>query len=416
MIEFFDYASYSYLATTLAAVFFPQGDRTVALLQTFAIFALSFAMRPIGGLFWGHFGDRLGRKKAMLFTIIGMGAATLAMGFLPGYATIGVWAPLLLVSTRLLQSFFTAGQYSGAAVLAGEFAPPLERGRYISVVPMGSAAGFMLASALASWLHSALGPADMLQWGWRVPFLLGGVLTMIGWIIRQALEETPDFESLQSEEKVAEAPVKSLVRDHWSLVLALICIVAVNHAGYYIVLAYMATYLEVESGFSAAQADAIQTIAMVAYLPMVYLFASLSDRFGRRKILFASSILFLFASYPAFVILSSGGFAVALVIQIFLVAFLALNDSAFATFFVESFPASIRFSGFALPFNVGAAVFGGASPLLAEWLIRATGNGLMPASIMMTVAALSLPALFALRETAPAIAGVRSGLVAKLKA
>lgn len=404
VIEFFDYASYSYLATTLAVVFFPQGDRAAALLQTFAIFALSFAMRPIGGLFWGHFGDRLGRKRTLVLTIVGMGIATLAIGVLPGYAVIGIWAPVLLVIIRLMQSFFTAGQYSGAAVLVGEFAPPLQRGRYVSVVPMGSAAGFMLASALVSWLHTALSPEEMIQWGWRVPFLVGGVLTLIGWIIRQALEETPDFEFLRDEDKIADAPLKSLLREHWSLVLALLCIVAVNHAGYYIVLAYMATYLEVERGFSASQAGTVATVALIAYLPMVYLFARMSDRIGRLKILFASSILFLFVSYPAFIVLATGGFAVALGVQIFLVTFLALNDAAFAVFFIESFPASIRFSGFALPFNVGAAVFGGAAPLLAEWLIKVTGNELMPAVIMMAVAALSLPALFAVRETAPGIA------------
>lgn len=273
---------------------------------------------------------------------------------------------------------------------------------------MGSAAGFMLASALASWLHGFLSPEDMLSWGWRVPFIVGGVMTLIGWIIRQALEETPDFESMRSADGIAEAPVKSLLRSHWKLVLSLLCIVAVNHAGYYIVLAYMATYLEVERGFAASQAGAITTIALIVYLPIVYACAAASDRCGRRKLLFASSILFLLASYPAFALLPSAGFTTALLVQLFLVTVLALNDATFAAFFIESFPANVRFSGFALPFNVGAAVFGGAAPLLAEWLIRTTGNGFMPAFIMMGVAALSLPALCAVRETAPGVVGVSS--------
>lgn len=401
VVEFFDYASYSYLATIIAVVFFPPGDSAMALLQTFAVFALSFVMRPIGGLFWGHFGDRIGRKRTLVLTIMGMGMATLTLGVLPGYAAIGAWAPLLLVLLRLLQSFFTAGQYSGAALLAGEFAPASHRGRYVSVVPIGSAAGFLLASALASGLHTGLSYDEMLDWGWRVPFLLGGLLTLLGWVIRAKLEETPDFEAAKGAEKIAESPLSSLLRSHWRLVLSLLCIVSVNHAGYYIVLAYMATYLEVERGFSASQAGSITTIALIVYLPVVYLCAWMSDRVGRRPVLWASSILFLVASYPAFVILEDGGFMVALLVQLFLVIFLALNDSAFATLFVESFPVAIRFSGFALPFNVGAAVFGGASPLLAEWLIRTTGNGLMPALIMMAVAALSLPALLSVRETAP---------------
>jgi len=339
----------------------------------------------------------------MVLTIMGMGMATLAIGILPGYSSIGIWAPALLILIRLLQSFCTAGQYSGAALVAGESAPPLQRARYVSIVPMGSAAGFMLASALTSWLHGYLDINDMLRWGWRIPFVVGGVLTLAGWFVRQGLEETPDFENLQNEDAIAEAPLKALFRNHLKLAVSLLCIVAVAQAGYYIVLAYMATYLEVGLGFSATQAAAITTIALVAYLPFLYLCAAASDRFGRRAMLFASSILFLLGSYPAFVVLASGGFVTALVVQLFLVAILAFNDSTVATFFLESFPAKIRFSGFALPYNVGAAIFGGAAPMLAEWLIQFTGNEKVPAFMMMGVAALSLPALMLVHETAPGI-------------
>lgn len=404
VVEFFDYASYSYLATTIASVFFPQADETAALIQTFAIFALSFAMRPIGGLFWGHYGDRIGRKKSLIFTIAGMGAATLAIGILPGYAMIGIWAPLLLVVIRLLQSFFTAGQYSGAAVLVGEFAPPLKRGRYVSVVPLGSATGFMLASALTSWLHGALSAGDMLEWGWRIPFLAGGVLTLIGVGIRQRLEETPDFERLRETRAVSEAPIKTLMAKHRRVIVALLLVISVNHAGYYIILSYMATYFEVQMGMPSSQAGTITTIALVVYLPLLYVFSAASDRLGRRPILIASSVLLLLFSYPLFLTLASGGFATALVVQLLMATFLALNDSTFGAFFIEAFPTNIRYSGFALPFNIGAALFGGASPLLAEWLIVLTGNQFIPAFIMMGVAALSLPALVTARESAPRLA------------
>ncbi|MDE8650203.1 MFS transporter [Novosphingobium sp. H3SJ31-1] len=401
VVEFFDYASYSYLATTIASVFFPQADKTAALIQTFAIFALSFAMRPIGGLFWGHYGDRIGRRKSLILTIAGMGMATLAIGILPGYATIGIGAPLLLVIIRLLQSFFTAGQYSGAAVLVGEFAPPRKRGRYVSVVPLGSATGFMLASALTSWLHGALGVDDMLAWGWRLPFLVGGILTLIALGIRQSLEETPDFAQLQEAHAVSEAPIKTLMARHWRVIVALLMVISVNHAGYYIILSYMATYFEVQMDMPSAQAGAITTIALIAYLPLLYVFSAASDRFGRRPILLAGSVLLLLFSYPLFLALPHGGFAVALVVQLLMATFLALNDSTFGAFFIEAFPTDIRYSGFALPFNIGAALFGGASPLFAEWLIGLTGNELVPAFIMMGVAALSLPALLTSRETAP---------------
>lgn len=401
IIEFFDYAVYSYLATVIAVVFFPPADTRVALIQTFAVFALSFAMRPLAGLFWGHYGDRLGRRKTLLLTVSGMGTATLVIGLLPAYAAVGGWAPLFLVCVRMLQSFCTAGVYSSAAVIAGEFAPPGRRARYVSVVPMGCAAGFMLASAMVGLLHGSLHPDQMVEWGWRVPFIAGGVLTFIGFIFQRAFEETPDFQLAQIEDSTAQSPVSRMLRQNWGRVLALLFIVGVNHAGYYIIIGYMSTYLQMERGFSAASAGYIATIGLVAYLPMLYMCATLSDWFGRRKLLFASSFLFLLLSYPAFVALGSGGFATALMVQLLLMAILALNDATVSTYFVESFPTNVRLSGFAVPFNVSAVLFGGVAPLFAEWLIVATGNSFAPAFIMMGVAALSLPALFASPETAP---------------
>lgn len=393
LAEYFDYASYSYLATTIAVVFFPAGDRTVALLQAFALFALSFAMRPVGALFWGRFGDRQGRKKALERTIIGMGFATFLIGLLPGYSTIGMWAPILLVILRLLQSFFTAGEYSGAAVLVGEFAPPARRGRYVSVVPIGCALGFLLASALASLLHGSLTEAQMSSWGWRVPFLIAGTITLAGWYVRRALEETPDFTAVVAAKSVTDSPVKSLLREHWRLVVRLLCVMGVNAGGYYLVLGYMATYLEVEGGLSASHASVITSIALLVYLPLLYLSAALSDRVGRRRVLMASSLLFILLSYPAFRALEGSGFVTMLLIQLLLVAVFALNDGSFASYFVEAFPPNVRFSGFSLPFNIGVALFGGTTPLLATWLIQQTGNKLMPAFIMMVVAAVGLLAL-----------------------
>jgi len=401
-VEFFDYASYSFLSTTIASVFFPVSGVTIALVQTWALFALSFFMRPVGALVWGHYGDHIGRTKILAITIFGIGIATCAIGSLPGYRSIGLAAPLLLVLFRLFQSFCTAGEYTGAAVMVGEFAPRSLRGRYISAVPISCALGFLAAAGLASVLRGLLTDDEMLSWGWRVPFFAGGVLTVSGWYVRQKLPETPEFTTLLSERGVTNAPVRWVLRRHGFLLLRLLCVMGVNAAGYYLVLGYAATYLQVELGFRAVEATWITTLGLLVYLPLVYSFAVLSDRISRRSILLASSLLFIALSYPAFKVLTTGGFYTALLTQFALVAILSLNDATFATYFVESFPAAIRFSGFALAFNVGVAVFGGSAPLVATWLIQTTRNKLMPAWMMTAVAVLSVPALLRPINESPA--------------
>lgn len=400
-IEFFDYASYSYLATTIAVVFFPQDNPRAAVLQTFALFAISFAMRPIGALFWGHFGDRIGRKKTLAITIIGIGTATTVIGLLPGYATIGLWAPVLLVLMRLFQSFCTAGEYSGAAVMLAEFAPPHRRARFISAVPIGCALGFLTASVVSSLLYGQLDSGAMTSWGWRIPFLLAAPMTLIGVYLRARIDETPVFEEAKEQGTLVKQPVAEVFRKHWKPLVRTISIMGINATGYYLVLGYMATYLEVQVGLSAFQASIIMTTALILYLPFLYIGASLADKIGRKKVLIFSAAGFLVLSYPVFSLLEESSFAGAMALQILMVAIFSMNDSTFPTYFSEAFPSSVRYSGFALPFNIGVALFGGTAPLLADYLINSTGNAIMPAFVMIGVAAIGFTALLSARETAP---------------
>lgn len=400
-IEFFDYASYSFLATTIAVVFFPQDNPSLAVLQTFALFAVSFAMRPIGALFWGHFGDRIGRKTTLAITIIGIGIATTTIGLLPGYATIGLWAPVLLVMMRLFQSFCTAGEYSGAAVMLAEFAPVNKRARFVSAVPIGCALGFLAASLVASFLYAQLDADAMTSWGWRVPFLLAAPMTLLGIYLRTKIDETPAFKEAQEKGELTKQPLADIFRKHRKILIRTIAIMGINSTGYYLVLGYMATYLQTEVGLTAFQASIIMTTSLIVYLPFLYIGASLADRIGRKKVLMASAVGFLLLSYPVFVLLGIGSFAGAMALQILMVAIFSMNDSTFPTYFSEAFPASVRYSGFALPFNIGVALFGGTAPLLAQWLISSTGNAVMPAFIMIGVAAIGFTALLTARETAP---------------
>lgn len=393
-IEWFEYASYAYLATTIAAVFFPRSEPTVALMQSFGVFALAFLMRPVGGLFWGHFGDRIGPKRTLAITIIGMGVATLTIGVLPTYSTLGVLAPLLLLVARLLQSFCAAGEYSGAAVLLAEHAPAHRRARWVSAVPLCTAGGFLAASMLVALLTGVLSADSMEAWGWRVPFLVAAPLTGIVWYIRRRLEESPIHQELEEQDDVSRAPLVDLVKEYWPSMLRMLFVMAVNASGYYLVLTYMVTYMEVEVGLTPFESTVIVTISLIAYLPLIYLGSLLADRYGRRRLLMTNAILFVLVSYPAFAILGGAGVVGVLLVQVTLVAIFSLNDACFAVYFIEAVPAHVRLSGFALPYNFGVAIFGGSAPLVATWLISVTGDPIAPAYILITLCLAGAIALY----------------------
>ncbi|MDA3625473.1 MFS transporter [Saccharopolyspora sp. WRP15-2] len=400
LIEYFDYASYSYLATTMATVFFPTEDRSVALLSTFAVFALSFLVRPIGALLWGSLGDRLGRKRILATTILLMAGSTFAIGLIPGYASIGIAAPALLLLLRMTQSFSASGEYAGAGTFIAEYAPDRKRGLFTSMVPMSSAAGFLLASAMTTTLYSALSPAAMETWGWRVPFLLSGPLGLVGLYLRFRLEETPQYRRLVEAERAARpAPQRSKLADLPGMG-KLLLIMALNAGGYYLLLGYVPTYLIEQVGMSEADSNLVVMIALVAYVAIIPVTASLSDRLGRKRILIAACALLILLSYPMMVALSFGGMVLTTSVLVLLLAMFSLNDAVFPAFFAEAFATRSRYLGFALPFNVGAVLFGGVAPYAATWLIAQTGNSHAPAFFLVAVAALSLIGVLLANETA----------------
>ncbi|MGO1973979.1 MAG: MFS transporter, partial [Propionibacteriaceae bacterium] len=280
--------------------------------------------------------------------------------------------------------------------------PRSRRARYVSVVPIGCAFGFLMASVVASILYGQLDSEAMTSWGWRIPFLLAAPMSLLGIYIRSRLDETPDFAKAKDAGAVQKAPVIEVFRSHWKTLLRTLAVMGVNATGYYLVLGYMATYLEVEVGLTPFRASVIMTTSLIVYLPLLYLGAVLADRYGRKRVLLASASIFLVLSFPIFLLLGSSGFVGVMALQVILVATFSLNDSTFATFFAESFPTNVRLSGFAMPFNIGVALFGGTAPLVAAWLITRTGNSTMPAFVMMFVAALGVAALLLTRETPPA--------------
>ncbi|MGF9661263.1 MFS transporter [Arthrobacter crystallopoietes] len=398
-VEWFDYAVYGYLAATIAVVFFPEADPQTALLSTFALFAISFLVRPMGGFIWGHIGDRVGRKNALSLSILIMSLSTFCIALIPGYGTIGLWAPALLLVVRVVQGFSASGEYAGASAFLVEYAPPHRRGLYAAVVPASTATGLLLGSLLAAGLTGLLSEDQLHSWGWRLPFLLAAPMGLIGRYIRTKLEDTPAFRELEVEEHSEKAPVRSLLANYWRQLLLAVGAVLLNAVGFYVILSYMPTYLSEELGLGATESYLATTIALLTYIGFIFGTGMLSDRFGRKKVLISASLLFVALTVPAFMLLGTGSFLVIVLVQILLGGMLTLNDGTLPSFLAEMFPTKIRYSGFAVSFNLSNALFGGTAPFVATLLISLSGNALAPAWYLGAAALVSLVAVALSKET-----------------
>ncbi|WP_116043420.1 MFS transporter [Amycolatopsis palatopharyngis] len=398
-VEWFDYAVYGYLAATISTVFFPASDPTTGLLLTFGVFAISFLVRPLGGIVWGHIGDKVGRRAALSYSILIMSIATFAIAFLPTYSAVGIAAPILLLVIRIVQGFSASGEYAGASSFLVEYAPDGRRGLYAAVVPASTAAGLLFGSLLTALLTALLSDAQMHDWGWRLPFLLAAPMGLIGRYIRYRLEDTPVFKALEVGEEVSKTPVKEMFRVYRKPLLLALGATLLNAVAFYMLLSYMPTYLAQELGFGATESLVTTTVALAAYVGFTFLTGLASDRFGRRTMLILASVLFIVAAVPTFVLLDGAGFLTILLLQVVLAAMLTVNDGALPSFLAEMFPTRVRYTGFAVSFNLANAIFGGTAPFVATLLISQTGSEIAPAWYLVAAAAVSLVAVLASRET-----------------
>ncbi len=410
-IEWFDYASYGYLAIVIGHVFFPAGDTTTQLMNTYAIFAVSFILRPIGAVVWGAWGDRKGRRWALSWSILLMSGSTFLIGLLPGYASIGVAAALGLLVLRMVQGFSASGEYAGAGTFLAEYAPAAKRGMYTSLVPASTAAGLLAGSLLVSAMFTVLDAAAMLSGGWRIPFLLAGPLGLIGRYIRVHLEDSPVYQALvAASESKAQAegnvpasqrgqhwaePLRILLRDHRRAVVSCFGVSCLNAVAFYMLLSYMPTYVHEELGFSADTATLATSIMLAVYIAAIFLMGHLSDLFGRRRMLIGACVAFIILTIPLFYVMThAAGMLIAVIAcQIVFALILTANDGTLATFLAESFPTEVRYSGFALSFNGANALLGGTTPYIVTWLIKATGSPLAPAVYLTVVSVIAMVAI-----------------------
>ena len=399
-VEWFDFAIYGFLATYIAAHFFPAGNDTAALLSTFAIFAAAFFMRPLGGFVFGPLGDRIGRHRVLAIVILLMSAATLAIGLLPTYQSIGVFAPLLLLVCRCLQGFSAGGEYGGGAVYLAEYATDRHRGRTVTFMVWSGVVGFLLGSLTVTLLQAGLPAAAMDSWGWRIPFLIAGPLGLVGLYIRLRLDDTPEFKELSEAGNVAKSPLREAIRSSWRSILQVIGLFMIFNIGYYVVFTYLPTYFIKTLKFARADAFISITVACLVAIVLILPLASLSDRIGRKPLLIAGSVGFAVFGYPLFLLLNSGSLAAAIGAHNGLAVIECLYISAAVSAGVEMFATRVRYSGFAVGYNVCVALFGGTTPYAVTWLTAHTGNPLSPAFYVVAAAVISLLTVLTLRETA----------------
>lgn len=391
-VEWFDYASYGYFASIIASVFFAKSDPAVALMSTYGIFALSFIVRPFGGIFWGHIGDKYGRKLALSWSILIMSGATFLIGFLPSYASVGILAPLLLLLLRMVQGFSASGEYAGASAFMAEYAPPNKKGFYTSIVPASTAAGLLLGSLIAAAMTAFMDTDFLQSYGWRIPFLLAAPLGLVGRYMRLNLEKTPAFKAFEESNIEKPVPIKNLFANHKKTLCIAFMLCSLNAVAFYLILSYMPTYLSTQMGVNETQSLLSASISLAAYIGMIFTMGKLSDKYGRKTMLIIASVLFIVLTVPLFHLLSTGGFLFIVLIQLVFSLLLSINDGTLPAFLTEIFPVEIRYSGFAFTFNFANALLGGTTPLMATWLIAKTGNQGAPAWLLVGASILALVA------------------------
>ncbi len=399
VVEYYDFGIYGYMATIIASLFFVSENDTAALLGTFATFAVAFFLRVPGGIFFGHIGDKYGRKNALSWTILLMVVATAAMGMMPTYVTLGVWATAILVLARCLQGFAAGGELGGANAFVSESAPAKWRAFQTSMVNSGTYIGSLVASLTALALTSVFTHDQIMSWAWRIPFLLSVVIGVVGIWIRNHMEDTPQFKELEDKGETAKVPVKELLTTSGSSLVKIIFLGALITGGYYIASVYAATYLQKAGGQSSTVAFLSTSLALVLGVITLPIAGYLADRYGRKPVLLIGSIAAVVLGIPMFMLMAGGSIWQAVVGQsVLFITVSVVNGASYVTY-VEMLKASVRYSGLALGNNITNMALGGTAPFIATWLIDVTGNRLAPAGYFVFCALLTLIAVFFVKET-----------------
>ncbi len=398
VIEWYDFFIYGTAAALIfGQLFFPGSDPLIGTLYSFGTYAVGFIARPIGGVFCGHYGDKIGRKSMLVMTLIVMGVATTLVGLLPTYESIGIWAPILLVVLRFLQGFAVGGEWGGATLMAVEYAPPGRRGFFGSWPGMGIPAGLVVATAVFT-ASSSLPPEQFLSWGWRVPFLVSIVLVAVGLFVRLKILETPAFQQMQESGGSSELPVLDVFRYYWRSLLLTMGAFFLLNGGFYVTVTFMLAYGTQNIGVGSGTMLTGVLIAGTVQIFAIGAFAALSDRVGRRPVYLGGAVFLLLFSFPLFWMVNTGvAPLIWLAMSIAIVALGAMYGPSGA-FFSELFSTRVRYSGASLGYQLASAVAGGFAPVIAVALLSAYGYPAV-ALYMIVMALITITAVYLATET-----------------
>ncbi|MHA6804736.1 MFS transporter [Salinifilum ghardaiensis] len=410
-MEWYDVGVYGYLTVTMAQVFTAGMDETLGLLVTLFGFAVSFLVRPLGGVILGPLGDKIGRRKVMFFTIALMAAATTLIGLLPGSGAIGAWAVVLLYLLRMVQGFSTGGEYSGASTYIAEFAPDKNRGFWTSLLNSGSQLGFAAGAgvvAATSGIASHFwGPDAMVNGGWRVPFLVAFVLGIIAIALRSRVSESPTFEAAQ--EKTAEQAadpmfvrhkLPGVLKHYWPQVLIGIALIGADGASSYTLTSYMPTYLETQVGIATFHTALATVVILVLQALLLPVFGRMSDKLGRRPVYLMAAVGNLLLLLPAFALMNLGAtwslYVALALVMVPGALFLCMNAAIMA----ELYPTASRYCAVGFVQNIAVSLFGGTVPAVSQLLVQVTGNSYAPAFYVMFFSLIAVVAALFMRESA----------------
>ncbi len=397
-LEWYDYALYGTFTALISKHFFPAGDENVALIATFGIFAIGFLMRPLGAMLFGYIGDKYGRKNALSLSILMMAIPTACIGLLPTYSMIGIWAPILLTVIRLVQGVAIGGEFGGSIVYLVEHAKPTNKNRVGSLSMLSMLMGLFFGTMISALLAEFMRPEDFDTYGWRIPFVLGFFIGLVGLYIRTKLQESPVFLEAQEAGHVSESPISDTLKNNYKEVFLGIGLYMAVTIPFYIQTVFMPSFMVKFMHFSSSDSLEIYLIVLGVMMVMAPISATLCDTHNRERLMKIVCVCYLLFALPYVYLLDYQTFTFALISQVVFAMIVSFYIAPIPTLVTEIFPARTRYTGMSLACNLAAAIFGGTSPMLVTALITKTDSHYPIGIYVMFAAAISLFCVFEVKR------------------